>query len=50
MAGTALAAGSAFGAPSLQGVRKLKVGLIGCGGRGGGALKNFHQACGILGD
>lgn len=28
---------------------KAKVGLIGCGGRGTGALKNFIEACGLLG-
>jgi myo-inositol 2-dehydrogenase/D-chiro-inositol 1-dehydrogenase len=46
--GASLAAGSAFaittGKPA-----KLKVGLIGCGGRGTGALKDFIAACKILG-
>lgn len=28
---------------------KIKVGLIGCGGRGKGALKNFKEAAGLLG-
>jgi len=28
---------------------KAKVALIGCGGRGTGALKNFIEACGLLG-
>ncbi|MGD9417649.1 MAG: Gfo/Idh/MocA family protein [Verrucomicrobiota bacterium JB025] len=49
LVGAGLAASSVFGAPSLAGVKKVKVGLIGCGGRGNGALKNFHQACAILG-
>jgi myo-inositol 2-dehydrogenase/D-chiro-inositol 1-dehydrogenase len=46
--GASLAAGSAFaittGKPA-----KLKVALIGCGGRGNGALKDFIAACQILG-
>nr|MCU0780290.1 Gfo/Idh/MocA family oxidoreductase [Akkermansiaceae bacterium] len=29
--------------------KKVKVGLIGCGGRGRGAIGNFKEACGILG-
>jgi len=49
LAATALAAGGAYGqAPSI-GSGPLKVGLIGCGGRGTGALKNFIEAARILG-
>ncbi len=46
---TALAAGGVFAqAPSI-GSGPLKVGLIGCGGRGSGAIKNFIAAAEILG-
>jgi predicted dehydrogenase len=44
-----LAAGSGFAAPSPGTGKKIKVGLIGCGGRGNGALQNFLDACKILG-
>lgn len=49
-AGISLAASSAF-AVNLTGEtpKKIKVGLIGCGGRGNGALVDFKQACKILG-
>ena len=48
--GAGLAATSVFAAPSLLGTtKKIKVGLIGCGGRGNGALGNFMAACKILG-
>jgi predicted dehydrogenase len=47
--GAALAAGPAIAAPTAGGSKKLKVGLIGCGGRGKGALKDFSAACKILG-
>jgi predicted dehydrogenase len=47
--GAALAAGPALAAPTAGGSKKLKVGLIGCGGRGKGALKDFSDACKILG-
>jgi myo-inositol 2-dehydrogenase/D-chiro-inositol 1-dehydrogenase len=47
--GAALAAGPALAAPTAVGSKKLKVGLIGCGGRGKGALKDFSEACKILG-
>lgn len=48
MAGATLAASSAF-AQVGGGSKKLKFGLIGCGGRGRGAAKNFMEACKILG-
>ncbi|CAA6689933.1 MULTISPECIES: Gfo/Idh/MocA family protein [unclassified Lentimonas] len=40
-----------LGAQTVNGVgtQKIKVGLIGCGGRGKGALGQFIQACKILG-
>jgi len=49
--GAALPAFNILGAQSLNGLnaRKIKVGLIGCGGRGKGALKNFMDAAGLLG-
>ena len=45
--GASLAAGSVFG--QTGGSKKIKVGLIGCGGRGKGALRDFSAACKILG-
>lgn len=45
--GASLAVGSAFAAENAG--KKIKVGLIGCGGRGSGALNDFKQACKILG-
>lgn len=49
LAGVALASTSGLvnGAPAKN--SQLKVALIGCGGRGNGALGNFHEACKILG-
>ena len=47
--GAGLAASSVFGANVAGGSKKVKVALIGCGGRGTGALKQFHEACKILG-
>jgi len=47
--GAALAAGPAMAQTAAGGSKKLKVGLIGCGGRGKGALKDFSEACKILG-
>jgi predicted dehydrogenase len=52
--GTSALAGAALTLPVLGqgaagGGKKAKVGLIGCGGRGNGALQNFTQACKILG-
>ncbi len=35
--------------PEAVNTSKIKVGLIGCGGRGRGALKNFHEAAELLG-
>ncbi|MDG0994964.1 MAG: Gfo/Idh/MocA family oxidoreductase [Akkermansiaceae bacterium] len=51
---TALAGAAIAGAPMLHGQSKLngssiKVAVIGCGGRGSGALANFMEACKILG-
>lgn len=47
--GASLAAGSLFAQNATGTPKKLKVGLIGCGGRGNGALKDFLAACKILG-
>ncbi|MDP3849921.1 MAG: Gfo/Idh/MocA family oxidoreductase [Luteolibacter sp.] len=44
-----LVAGPAFAAITPGSSKKIKVGLIGCGGRGNGALKDFMAACKILG-
>ena len=44
-----LVAGKAFAVTTPGGAKKLKVGLIGCGGRGRGALRDFVEACKILG-
>jgi len=46
---TALAAGGAFAQAPAIGSGPLKVGLIGCGGRGSAAIKNFIDAAKILG-
>ncbi len=46
--GASLAASSAFGITGAA-PKKLKVGVIGCGGRGTGAVKDFIEACKILG-
>ncbi len=48
-AGASLAASSLFAQNAAGGEKKLKVGLIGCGGRGNGALKDFTDAAKILG-
>ncbi|MEI6675289.1 MAG: Gfo/Idh/MocA family oxidoreductase [Verrucomicrobiota bacterium] len=47
--GVGLAAGSLFAVNLAPNTKKLKIGLIGCGGRGTGALKDFLEACKILG-
>jgi predicted dehydrogenase len=47
--GAGLATATAFGQTPAAGAKKIKVGLIGCGGRGKGALKDFSEACKILG-
>ena len=49
LAGASLASGSLFAANLTSATKKLKVGLIGCGGRGTGALNDFLEACKILG-
>ncbi len=49
MAGATLAASGAFAQTAGAGSKKIKFGLIGCGGRGRGAAKNFIDACKILG-
>jgi predicted dehydrogenase len=49
LAGASLFAGSVFAQNTAGGGRKMKVGLIGCGGRGNGALGDFIAACKILG-
>jgi myo-inositol 2-dehydrogenase / D-chiro-inositol 1-dehydrogenase len=49
MLGAGLAASSVFGQTGTAGSKKIRVGLIGCGGRGNGALKDFTSACKILG-
>jgi myo-inositol 2-dehydrogenase/D-chiro-inositol 1-dehydrogenase len=47
--GASLAASSLFAAQPAPGTKKVKVALIGCGGRGNGALGDFLAACKILG-
>ena len=47
--GASLAASSVFAVNLSTGTKKVKVGLIGCGGRGNQALGNFKDACKILG-
>ena len=47
--GASLAAGSVFAQNTAGTSKKVKVGLIGCGGRGNGALADFAAACKILG-
>ncbi|MBC8126115.1 MAG: Gfo/Idh/MocA family oxidoreductase [Gloeobacteraceae cyanobacterium ES-bin-144] len=44
-----MVASSAFAADAAPTGKKLKVGVIGCGGRGTGALGNFMEACKIMG-
>ncbi len=47
--GAGLAANSVFAAATPAGAnKKVKVALIGCGGRGNGALQNFLEACKVL--
>jgi len=47
--GAGIAAGPLFAVNLTPSTKKLKVGLIGCGGRGSDALNNFLEACKILG-
>jgi myo-inositol 2-dehydrogenase / D-chiro-inositol 1-dehydrogenase len=47
--GASLAAAPLFAQSPSGGSKKIKVALIGCGGRGNGALKDFLDACKILG-
>ena len=49
VAGAAVAAAPILSAANAQSSKVLKVALIGCGGRGKGALENFAEACKILG-
>lgn len=49
LAGATVLAGSAFSQNTAGGSKKLKFAIIGCGGRGNGAVKNFLEACKILG-
>lgn len=48
--GAGLVAAPMFGkAMAAEVGKKIKVGLIGCGGRGNGAMRDFTEACKILG-
>ena len=47
--GASLAAAPLFAQSAPGGSKKVKVGLIGCGGRGNAALRDFMAACKILG-
>ena len=49
LAGATVLAGSAFAQNTAGGSKKLKFVIIGCGGRGTGAVKNFMEACKIVG-
>ena len=49
LAGASLLAGSVFAQNTAGGGKKVKVALIGCGGRGNGALGDFTAAAKILG-
>lgn len=49
LAGVALAAAPALGLEAGKRPAVLKVGLIGCGGRGNGAIRDFQAAAKILG-
>lgn len=49
LAGVSLAAGSVFAQNTAGSGKKVKVGLIGCGGRGNGALADFIAASKLLG-
>lgn len=48
LVGAGLAVAPLFAATINKGTRKLKVGLIGAGGRGKGALNDFKEACKFL--
>jgi predicted dehydrogenase len=48
LVGAGLAAAPLFAGTINQDTKKVKVALIGCGGRGNGALGNFKDACKIL--
>jgi len=49
LAGATVLAGSAFSQNTAGGSSKLKFVIIGCGGRGNGAVGNFLEACKIVG-
>lgn len=49
LTGAALAATPLMAANINSGTKTLKAGLIGCGGRGNGAIKNWIEACKLLG-
>jgi predicted dehydrogenase len=49
LVGAGMAASSSFAIAQGGGSRKIKFGLIGCGGRGKGAARDFREACKILG-
>jgi myo-inositol 2-dehydrogenase/D-chiro-inositol 1-dehydrogenase len=49
LVGAGLVAQSAMGQSAGGRSKKIKFGLIGCGGRGKGAVKNFMEACKLLG-
>lgn len=49
LAGATVLAGSAFAQNTAGGSKKLKCVIIGCGGRGTGAVNNFLEACKIAG-
>ncbi len=49
LVGAGLAANSLFAANITKDTKKVKVALIGCGGRGNGAVGDFMAACKILG-
>ena len=46
--GAGLTASSLFAAPLTPATKKVKVALIGCGGRGTGAVRDFLAACKVL--
>ncbi len=49
LAGAGLAGSRLFGATLGASTKRVKVALIGCGGRGNGALNDFCEACKLLG-
>ena len=49
VAGLAVQAGSLFAQTAGAGKRRLKIGLVGCGGRGSGALANLLEAAPLAG-